>query len=256
MNRAEAKRQLDRKVAEFNSLEFIESDPIQIPHAFTEPFDIEISGLLTALISWGRRDIIIKSAKEMLRRMDNAPYAFVRDASAADLSQLRGFVHRTFNASDLEFLILGLRNLYSEGKGLEPFFLPNQDEADTNAAIDRFRRAMLRVPHELRSEKHLASPQKGSAAKRLHMFLRWMVRRDTAGVDFGMWETIPTAKLLLPLDVHTGRVARELGILKRKMNDRVAVEEVMKPLRKWNPEDPVAYDFALFGMGMELLNQK
>lgn len=237
---------LDEKTVEYNRRDFIQDDPIQIPHRFSRKEDIEISGLLAATIAWGNRKSIINSASSLMERMDHAPYQFITDHTEADLNVFKGFVHRTFNADDARWFVQGLQYIYSEKGGLENVF----NHPSALEGIEAFREAMFTMPHAPRSEKHIASPMKGSSAKRLNMYLRWMVRQDTDGVDFGLWD-FPPAQLMVPLDVHTGRVARELGILKRKQNDWKAVEELMEILRKFDPDDPVKYDLALFGMGID-----
>ena len=236
---------LDEKAIFYEQPQFIESDPIQIPHLFSKKADIEIAGFLTAIISWGNRKSILKSAHKMMAIMGHAPYDFIKNYQDTTLPH---FVHRTFNSNDFHFLCLGLHHLYNEYADMDAFFgqLAGQNVAEK---IHHFRNFMLASPHEKRSEKHLSDPLKGSAAKRLHMFLRWMVRSARAGVDFGLWQSISPSELSLPLDVHTGNIARKLGLLKRKQNDRKALEELDLVLRKMDATDPVRYDFALFGLG-------
>jgi uncharacterized protein (TIGR02757 family) len=238
------------KAAEFNTIDFIENDPISIPHIFHRREDIEISALFTALISWGRRDIIIRNAKELVDRMDRAPYAFVMEGSKSDWNQLQGFVHRTFQGADAITLTEGLKDIYSRS-GLEQAFKVMDNEQDTQNAIVRFRNLILMRDHEARFRKHLANPDKGSAAKRIHMFLRWMAREDDRNVDFGLWKSIPMQKLMIPLDVHSGRIARQFGLLRRKQNDRRAVEELTSSAKTISPNDPALIDYALFGLGLE-----
>jgi len=187
----------------------------------------------------------------MLELMENQPYSFVMQAQGSDLKRFEHFVYRTFNSSDLLFLLEALRQLYATNGGLEEvctqFYLQHGTIKDT---INGLRARLLQSPHLKRSEKHLANPQKGSAAKRINMFLRWMVREDTRGVDFGLWKGIPSSALMIPLDVHSGNTARKLGLLLRKQNDWKAVEELTATLRRFDPDDPVKYDYALFGMGV------
>jgi len=235
---------LDEKADLYENPAFLESDPIQIPHIFSQKEDIEIAGLLTATIAWGQRKTIIANAHKMVKLLDSAPYHFVVNHQDKDLNSFKGFVHRTFNHEDLAFFIRGLKHIYTEYGGLEKVFTA------TNAhdAIVNFRRCMLQANHDRRSEKHLANPASGSSAKRLCMYLRWMSRPATKGVDFGIWN-FPLHQLLCPLDVHTGNVARKLNLLTRKQNDWTAVEELTTNLRMFDPVDPVRYDFALFGLG-------
>ncbi len=233
----------------FNHPSFIAPDPISIPHRFTRKEDIEISGLLTALISWGNRTSILNSARRLMDLMSGTPHEFVLNATPSDLTPLRGFIHRTFQGEDCDFMIRAIQHIYKNKGGLEQVF-SSVNQHGTKQAIIEFRNALLEVPHFRRSEKHLANPESGSAAKRINMFLRWMVRKDDRGVDFGLWRSIDPANLLCPLDIHSGRVARQLGLLERKANDWHAAEELTANLRKFDPTDPVKYDFALFGMGV------
>lgn len=252
MRPEELKDQLDELVLRYNRTSFIENDPILIPHRFEDPADIEISGFLSATIAWGQRSVIVSNASKLMSVMGNEPHRFVMEASESDLRDLH-FVHRTFNGSDLQFIIYGLRNIYHKNNSLQSLFVPFENETDLFPAISRFREAILNERDPGRTGKHLANPAKGTAAKRIHMYLRWMVRRDDAGVDFGLWKDIPMSVLSCPLDVHTGNNARALGLLKRRQNDRKAVEELNTSLRIMDPEDPVRYDFALFGMGIDPL---
>lgn len=249
--KSELKHFLDEKVNLYNNVSFIKNDPILIPHQFSKKEDIEISGFLTALISWGRRDMIIKSANNMMSLMDRAPLDFVLNAGVKQLKQLKGCIYRTFNSDDFLFLIYALRKLYNSEGGLEQAAVNGFNKSGNMIdAILEIRSSFLKTPHLKRSEKHLANPESGSAAKRINMFLRWMVRQDKNGVDFGIWKTIPQNKLMCPLDVHSGRVARKIGLLSRKQNDWKATEELTQNLKELDPTDPVKYDFALFGMGV------
>lgn len=241
---------LDEKVYQFNNPVFIESDPIQIPHIYSLKEDIEISGFLTAVISWGNRRSIIKNAKRMMSFFGTSPYDFIMCHKDGDLKVIEGFVHRTFNATDLLVFIKALEFLYKQRNGLEGIFNSYKTADSLQPAIHHLKKEFFTVPHEQRTLKHLPDPFKGSAAKRVNMFLRWMVRKDDAGVDFGIWENIPASVLSCPLDVHSGNVARKLGLISRKQNDAKAVAELDKVLRSFDPEDPVKYDFALFGLGM------
>jgi len=240
---------LDEKAAFYENPVFIDSDPIQIPHQFQKRQDIEIAGLLTSIIAWGNRTSILNSARKMMGLLDHDPYAFISGHSPKELRALDGFVHRTFQTADLQFMIQALQHAYSIEDSLENFFI-GSEQSSMAERIHHFRAFMLQTPHEKRSEKHLADPFKGSAAKRIHMFLRWMVRSNTQGVDFGIWNQISTADLSCPLDVHSGNVARKLGLLKRQQNDAKAVAELDQSLRRMDPKDPVKYDFALFGLGV------
>lgn len=241
---------LDAKVDEYQRPEFLATDPIQIPHGFERKEDIEISGFLSATIAWGNRKSIIQNSNSMMERMDNSPFDFVLNANLKELKSLDGFVHRTFNSSDLVFFVRALKTIYKNHGGLEAIFTPGIPEENLNNCISKARQLFLQTPHEMRSEKHFSDPSKGSAAKRIHMFLRWMVRSSETGIDFGIWNGIRPAQLSCPLDVHSGNVARKLGLLERKQNDAKAVFELDSALRRMDPEDPVKYDFALFGLGV------
>lgn len=241
---------LDEKVLYYNQPEFILTDPIQIPHLFRNKEDIEIAAFLTATISWGNRKTILRNGRRMMELMGNAPADFVRNATGDDLERLDGFVHRTFNAVDFQYFIRGLRHLNENYGGLEAVFTKYSTPVSTQRAIHEFKKLFFELQHERRTEKHISDPFKNSAAKRINMFLRWMVRQDYQGVDFGLWENISASALSCPLDVHSGNVARKLGLLKRKQNDAKAVAELDLALRQLDPGDPVKYDFALFGLGV------
>lgn len=242
---------LDSKADYYENELFIADDPISVPHRFTKKEDIEISGLLTATISWGNRKAIIKSALYLMQLMDYSPCDFILNHSEADLMSFQKFVHRTFNAEDAIFFIKVLKKYYVSHKSLESIFLPEKGEKDLMNSIVRFRSMILSLQPASRSIKHIADPLAGSAAKRIHMFLRWMVRKSKRGVDFGIWQRISPSLLSCPLDVHTGNTARELGLLSRKQNDLKAVRELDAILRSFEPKDPVKYDYALFGIGLE-----
>jgi len=245
---------LREKAAFYNNPLFVETDPVSIPHMFSKKEDIEISALFSALLAWGNRKAIISGAIQLMQRMDNAPFHFVTEHSQNDLKKLHGFVYRTFNSFDAATLCESLKNIYLHEGGLQHVFSETViKRKNTNAfdAIENFRRVVLKYPHEQRFEKHISSPERGSAAKRLNMFLRWMVRRDDRGVDFGLWtDSFPMNKLLIPLDVHSARVARETGILSRLQTDAKAVIEVTENCRLLDPDDPARFDFALFGTGI------
>ena len=249
-SKAALKRFLDEKAEKYNTLSFIESDPIQIPHRFSRKEDIEIAGFLAATIAWGNRTMIINNAKRMIQIMDEAPYDFIINHTESDLASAEGFVHRTFNSLDFQYFITSLRNVYQNHDGLESVLLPKENEIDYQFAIANFKETFFELPHQQRTQKHISNPLKNAAAKRISMFLRWMVRQDKTGVDLGIWDSHSASKLSCPLDVHTGNIARKLKILKRKQNDWKAVKELDKTLRKFDPIDPVKYDFALFGLGV------
>jgi len=250
LKKSELKEFLDFKTAQYNTPAFIAEDPVSIPHLFQKKEDIEISGFMAATIAWGNRKSILKNANQMMKLMDHAPYDFILNHSDLDLERFEGFVHRTFNANDLKYFLKALRNIYLEHGGLEDIFIKYQTETDLQNAIHELKKIFFELAHQVRTEKHVSDPLKNSAAKRINMYLRWMIRKDKHGVDFGIWETIPAAKLSCPLDVHSGNIARKLGILHRKANDAKAVKELDLELRKMDPLDPVKYDFALFGLGV------
>jgi uncharacterized protein (TIGR02757 family) len=229
---------------------FIEHDPISIPHIFSRKEDIEIAAFLTATIAWGNRKSIIANSRRLVMLMDDAPYDFVMNFETADLQRFNGFVHRTFSAEDCRFFLRSLQKIYRQRHGLESCFSIDTQDAGLARNIIQFREVFLSTRHKARSEKHISDPAKNSACKRLCMFLRWMVRSPKEGVDFGIWKSIRPSQLMLPMDVHASRVARQLGLLTRKQNDWKAVEEVTANLRQYDPLDPVKYDFALFGAGV------
>lgn len=249
LKRAELKEFLDEKVTKYNTPRFIETDPIQIPHLFQKKEDIEIAGFLTATIAWGNRKSILNNAEKMMKLMDMSPYDFVLNHEERDLEDLTGFVHRTFKDTDLRYFVKALKNIYTNHEGLEKLFAKYSERETLQPGIHHFKSVFFELPHEKRTEKHVSDPLKNSAAKRINMFLRWMVRTDTSGVDFGIWKSLSPALLSCPLDVHSGNIARKLGILKRKMNDAKALAELDDNLRKMDREDPVKYDYALFGLG-------
>ena len=248
MKFSEIKELLELKSAQFNSHDFIATDPIQIPHQFSKKEDIEIIGLLVALIAWGNRKMIIANGNKLVDIMGGEPHQFVLDYDPYYLHEVK-FVHRTFNIVDLDFMLRALKEIYQQHESLETTFSSHPDHPGIKGRIVNFREALLSTPHEARSEKHLSDPLKKSAAKRINMYLRWMCRTDEKGVDFGIWKSIPTSELFLPLDVHTGNVARKLKLIQRTQNDWVTLELLMEQLRKMDPKDPVKYDFALFGLG-------
>ncbi|WP_417866286.1 TIGR02757 family protein [Xanthomarina gelatinilytica] len=250
MKQTELKEFLDVKVLEYNRPEFIESDPIQIPHFFNKKEDIEVSGFLTATIAWGNRKSIINNAKRMMEYMDHSPFDFVKNHQEQDLQSLLPFVHRTFNGTDFITFVKGLQHIYNNHHGLEQVFSVANKQTSLQAAIHHFKKVFFEIEHLPRTQKHVSDPLKNSAAKRINMFLRWMVRTDQTGVDFGIWKTLSPSQLSCPLDVHSGNVARKLGLLKRKQNDAKALRELDENLRILDATDPVKYDFALFGLGV------
>lgn len=250
MKKAELKEFLDFKVAQYNTPEFIETDPVQIPHLFSRKEDIEISGFLTATISWGNRKSILKNANFLMELLEHSPYEFVMQHSEDDLEKLQQFVHRTFNGMDLAYFIKAFKYIYSQHGGPENIFSKHSNKDSLQPAIHEFKKIFFELPHEKRTEKHVSDPLKNSAAKRINMYLRWMVRNDENNVDLGIWTNLSSSQLSCPLDVHSGNVARNLGLLKRKQNDAKALAELDSSLRKMDPLDPVKYDFALFGLGV------
>ena len=239
---------LDEKYNQYNTPDFIETDPIQIPHSFSKKEDIEISAFLAATIAWGNRKMIIRNSKRIVELLENDPYNFICNATDKEIENLSGFVHRTFNIVDLQFFLKSLRNIYKNHGGLESVFSVNND--DIPKSLIYFREVFFQIPYPERTSRHVSNVAKKSAAKRLNMFLMWMVRNDNRGVHFGIWKKIKPASLFLPLDVHTGNVGRKLELLKRKQNDWKAVNEITEGLRQFDVDDPVKYDFALFGLGV------
>jgi uncharacterized protein (TIGR02757 family) len=243
------KELLDLKYDIYNRVGFIEGDPVSIPHLFSLKEDIEIAGFLTAIISWGQRKTILTNANRLMEIMDSSPYDYIIHADENDLKAFESFKHRTFNGTDCIFFIRSLKNIYLNNGGLEQSFI-TRDNEDIRHSIANFREIFFSIPFPGRTGKHIADPSSGASAKRINMFLRWMVRKDDRGVDFGIWDSIRPSQLYCPLDVHTGNVARKLGLITRRQNDWIALEELMVHLRAFDPEDPVKYDFALFGLGI------
>jgi uncharacterized protein (TIGR02757 family) len=250
INRKEIRDLLIAKHDQYNRREFIINDPIQVPHSFTSKEDIEIAAFLTATIAWGNRASIIKSANSLMDRMDRAPYDFIRSADPGDMGRLERFVHRTFNSTDLMYFVRCLQNIYAEPGGLEELFTDGYRSGGVFNSLTHFREVFISSGFPGRSSKHISDVKKGSAAKRLNLFLMWMVRNDRHGVHFGLWKGIAAADLMIPLDTHVARVARSLGLLKRKTNDWKSVEELTAELRRIDPEDPCRFDFSLFGLGL------
>jgi uncharacterized protein (TIGR02757 family) len=250
MEISELKEFLDEKVLLYENPKFIASDPIQIPHLFSLKEDIEIAAFLTSIISWGNRTMIIKNASKMMELLDNAPYDYIVNHQKKDVKRLDRFVHRTFNSIDLQQFINSLQHIYKNHGGLEKALEIKDNTLTYQTAIHRFKNIFFEIAHPQRTEKHISDPLKNSAAKRINMFLRWMVRDGKSGVDFGLWKSHTSANLSCPLDVHSGNVARKLSLLLRKQNDWKAVSELDKNLRLLDKKDPVKYDFALFGLGV------
>ena len=247
---SELKSFVDEKVLQYNNAKFIESDPIQVPHQFNKKEDIEIAGFLTATIAWGNRKSIITNAKKMMQLMDQAPYDFVINHQDNDLKKLLPFIHRTFNGEDFIQFVESLKHIYQNHNGLEAVFSKYAQNDSLQPSISKFKSLFFEIEHLSRTQKHISDPLKNSAAKRINMYLRWMVRQDPSGVDFGIWKSLSPSQLSCPLDVHSGNVARKLGLLQRKQNDAKALKELDINLRKLDPTDPVKYDFALFGLGV------
>jgi uncharacterized protein (TIGR02757 family) len=250
MTQKELKEFLDEKVILYNNPKFIESDPVQIPHLFSLKEDVEIAGFLSATIAWGNRKMIIQNSHKMMNLMGNSPFDFVMSHNENQLEKLESFVHRTFNGGDFAIFIKGLQHIYKNHSGLESVFSTEYETDNLQQNISDFKRLFFEINHQNRTQKHISDPLNNSAAKRINMFLRWMVRQDTNGVDLGIWKTISPSKLSCPLDVHSGNVARKLGLLTRKQNDGKALTELDLSLRKLDKNDPVKYDFALFGLGV------
>ena len=249
MNDRELKDFLDAKVELYNQPSFIKNDPISIPHLFTKKQDIEIAGFFAAVFSWGNRTTIINKSKELMQLMDNAPFDFCLNHSPKELKNLMSFKHRTFNTTDLLYFIEFFKWHYSQHKSLELAFTKHGTTTEEMlTGFPHYFFSLKYVPD--RTRRHIATPERKSSCKRLNMFLRWMVRKDDKGVDFGIWKNISSLQLICPIDVHVARVARKLGILKRKQTDWQAAIELTEYLRTLDTNDPVKYDFALFGLGV------
>lgn len=248
---AELKDFLDEKADLYNHPDFILDDPIAVPHMFFLEQDVEISAFLTATIAWGNRKSILKSAEVMMNLMENSPFDFVQNFTEKDLRAFpQKAIHRTFNTEDFKFFLKSLQRIYHHFGSLENLFVLNEDEGNFYHAIQRFRTVFFEENPLHRSKKHVASTYKNASAKRLIMFLRWMVRKDAKGVDFGIWKKIDQKNLSVPLDIHTGNIARKLELITRTQNDWKTVEAMDLVFRNWRPEDPAIYDFALFGLGV------
>lgn len=247
------KKFLDRKVKEYNTPYFIKTDPICIPHGFSKKQDIEIAGFFAAILAWGNRTIIINKSRELMTLMDNSPYDFCRDPRKEGLKKIAAFKHRTFNATDILYFISFLQHHYQVSDTLETAFTNGMQKGDTTVenGLRKFHHYFFGLEDApARTRKHIATPEKKSTCKRLNMFLRWMVRKDNTGVDFGIWKDIRPSQLICPIDVHVARVAQKFRLVTRKQTDWQAALELTKNLKKLSPGDPVKYDFALFGLGV------
>ncbi|TMI65441.1 MAG: TIGR02757 family protein [Bacteroidetes bacterium] len=249
MTLRELKTYLDKKVDEYNQPSFIKNDPISIPHLFTKKQDIEIAGFFAAIFSWGNRTTIINKSRELLNLMGKQPYEFCINHSPTDLKKLRSFKHRTFNTDDLYYFIDFFCRHFKEHDSLETAFFPKVDMS-TEEGLNHFKQYFFAYDHLKRTEKHISSPLQKSTCKRVNMFLRWMIRNDKRGVDFGLWKNIKPSALICPIDVHVARVARKMGLIKRKQTDWQTALELTEALRKLDKDDPVKYDFALFSLGV------
>ena len=245
---------LEEKLAQFNRPDFIPDDPICIPHTYSNPRDIEIAGFFVAMLAWGQRKTIINKCRELMNLMDDCPYDFIVNHSDGDLKRLVHFKHRTFNSIDLLYFIHFLKYVYSKYFNLENAFFSfmNKEDKTIENTLNGFRNLFISLPDfPTRTGKHISSPNKKSTCKRLNMFFRWMVRKDDKGVDFGIWQTFKPSQLVCPCDVHVEKVARRLGLINRKQTDWYAAIELTENLKLFDPQDPVKYDFALFGLGLE-----
>ena len=237
---------------EYNQPRFVSHDPISVPHEFSKKQDIEIAGLIAAVFSWGQRKTIINKSREFLNLTGNEPHRFVLEYEEDDLQPFRDFKHRTFNGTDALYFLHFFRWFYQRHESLEEAFTKPDEEAPMEDRLTHFYRLFFSLPdHPTRTYKHIPTPAKRSACKRLNMFLRWMVRTDNKGVDFGLWNNIQPSQLICPCDVHVNRVARKLGLISGKQNNWKTALELTENLRKFDSTDPVKYDFALFGLGVE-----
>jgi uncharacterized protein (TIGR02757 family) len=249
---ADLKQFLDEKASQFNRPGFIANDPISIPHLFTKKQDIEIAGFFAAMLAWGQRVTIIRKCRELMELMDNDPYRFVTGYRPSDLRRFSNFKHRTFNAIDALYFLEALRSIYNEYGSMEHAFKIQKQEENIEGGLVRFHHRFFSLEnHPHRTKKHLPTPERKSTCKRLVMFMRWMVRTDNNGVDFGIWKTVSPSQLICPCDVHVDRVARKLKLIKRKQTDWQTAVELTNKLKKFDPIDPVKYDFALFGLGID-----
>ncbi|MEJ7646827.1 MAG: TIGR02757 family protein [Chryseolinea sp.] len=243
---------LDEKLALYNNPGFIELDPISVPHSYSRQQDIEIAALFAATLAWGQRVTIIRKCRELLAMMDNDPYQFILHHKETDLRSFEGFKHRTFNATDTLYFIRFLRWFYARNKSLEDAFVVEGNNPDTQLGLAKFHNLFFSLPDSPhRTKKHVATPERKSTCKRLNMFLRWMVRNDGKGVDFGLWNKLKPSQLICPCDLHVDRVARRFKLIERKPTDWLTAIELTGNLRLLDSQDPIKYDFALFGLGIE-----
>jgi uncharacterized protein (TIGR02757 family) len=279
-NKKELRDFLEKKVLEYNHPSFIGKDPVSVPHRFSRKQDIEIAGFFAAVFAWGNRTTIIQKSNELMGRMDDAPFDFIRNHQPEDLKRFLSFKHRTFNSTDLLYFIHFLQHQYQQAGSLESAFMPDMPEEkllNGQAAVIHSKKEKIQVLHENlihanehvknaltifykrffaltdapeRTKKHIASPDKNSTCKRLNMYLRWMVRKDSMGVDFGIWNSISPSDLVCPVDLHVARVARSFGLISRKQTDWETAIELTSALRTMDKNDPVKYDFALFSLGV------
>lgn len=253
MKQTELKSFLDAKVTEYNQFGFIANDPVCIPHEYSKKQDIEIAGFLAAVFAWGQRKTIINKSHEFLKLMGNEPHQFVLNSSEAELKPFLNFKHRTFNSTDALYFLHFFKWFYKRYESLEEGFTEGlSQEVTMETRLTNFFRLFFSLPdHPIRTYKHIPNPSRKSACKRINMFLRWMVRKDDNGVDFGIWDTIKPSQLICPCDLHVDRLARKLGLIKRKQTDWQTAIELTENLKIFDPTDPVKYDFALFGLGVE-----
>ena len=252
MNREKLKELLERKTREYNRRSFIATDPISVPHRFSKQQDIEIAGFFASIFAWGNRTTIKQKAGELMLLMDDAPHDFIKNHQENDLKRFLSFKHRTFNPTDALYFIAFLSKHYQTNSSLQDAFTIDHsinDESMEKALVNFYNYFFSLEDVPQRTRKHIATPERGSTCKRLNMFLRWMVRKDTHGVDFGLWKKISPAQLILPIDLHSGKVARRLKLIRRKQTDWLAAKELTATLRTFDPKDPAKYDFALFGLG-------
>jgi uncharacterized protein (TIGR02757 family) len=243
---------LEEKVVEYNQPGFIEYDPVSIPHMYSKKQDVEIAGLFAATLAWGKRVTIIRKCRELLAMMDNDPHQFIIHHKESDLKPFLEFKHRTFNSTDALYFIEALKSIYQKNKSLESAFATDEHDDTIEHGLVRFQQIFFSLEdHPHRTRKHVSSPERNSTCKRLVMYLRWMVRSDQKGVDFGIWKKIKPSQLVCPCDLHVDRVARKLKLIKRKQTDWQTALELTRNLRKFDPVDPVKYDFALFGLGID-----
>lgn len=249
---SDLKEFLDEKADQYNVPGFIENDPVSIPHEYKKKQDIEIAGLFAAVLAWGQRKTIIRKCRELLQRMDDDPHQFILHHREKDLKQFEDFKHRTFNGTDALYFIEALKSIYTQHQSLEALFKVSKDAHNIESGLIQFHRVFFSLEdHPHRTRKHLPTPERKSTCKRLNMYLRWMVRADNKGVDFGIWKKISPNQLICPCDLHVDRVSRKLKLIKREQTDWLTAVELTENLKKLDAADPVKYDFALFGLGIE-----